>query len=549
MANVSKDLGPVSAYAVAVAHGFKGTEEEWAVLQMQSGANAQRAETAAGNAEAAAQGAGTQATNAANSAENASKSAQNAGTQATNAANSASAAAKSAADAKTNVDNATADAKASAQKSANASEASALRSESAAERAEEAAEKLESASQIDDSIASFEKVWSSRRTVERLCPAFEKSGSVVSCYPVEGYPLGVRSRIEAVQEGSGDPSPENVRLISGWNAATLTRCGKNLFDNNPELLEYVTYKNKTGTESTKCGYKLNLPVGVYTLSGNLIADTPGDFVYTYVLDDDGVVVAGGTGNDAYFITPDKITTKQVTIDRPRHSLFVCNAVTSGTKEGTAELFRRYNIMLNVGDTTSHFEPYRGDAYAVSFGETVYGGVMDWSSGELKVTDGLASGSEAAWSEYGSYAYGKRFVTNKFDAQPDDTSEGLRSNVVPVITAKQESEYAGKTYLRVDKGKGKSSLFVAQSDIGAGVEITADSVKKWLGDMDAYFVYPLAQPYAIQLDPQAVPALMGPNNLWSDTGETAVSGRTDPVHVMETMQERLAALENAVINNI
>lgn len=36
-----KDLGPVSAYALAVKYGFKGTEEEWATLQADSGANAQ----------------------------------------------------------------------------------------------------------------------------------------------------------------------------------------------------------------------------------------------------------------------------------------------------------------------------------------------------------------------------------------------------------------------------------------------------------------------------------------------------------------------------
>ena len=29
MAVITKDLGPVSAYAVAVAHGYTGTEAEW----------------------------------------------------------------------------------------------------------------------------------------------------------------------------------------------------------------------------------------------------------------------------------------------------------------------------------------------------------------------------------------------------------------------------------------------------------------------------------------------------------------------------------------
>jgi hypothetical protein len=34
--------------------------------------------------------------------------------------------------------------------------------------------------------------------------------------------------IEPVQAGSGDPSPTNVRPISGWTGANVTRTGKNL---------------------------------------------------------------------------------------------------------------------------------------------------------------------------------------------------------------------------------------------------------------------------------------------------------------------------------
>ena len=34
--------------------------------------------------------------------------------------------------------------------------------------------------------------------------------------------------IEPVQSGSGDPSPSNVRAISGWDSVNIVRCGKNL---------------------------------------------------------------------------------------------------------------------------------------------------------------------------------------------------------------------------------------------------------------------------------------------------------------------------------
>lgn len=44
---VQKDLGPVSAYAIAVKHGYKGTEEEWAALQIASAENAKAADASA----------------------------------------------------------------------------------------------------------------------------------------------------------------------------------------------------------------------------------------------------------------------------------------------------------------------------------------------------------------------------------------------------------------------------------------------------------------------------------------------------------------------
>ena len=43
-----------------------------------------------------------------------------------------------------------------------------------------------------------------------------------------------------VQAGSGDPSPNNVRAISGWTGANVVRCGKNLLDPNREISATAT---------------------------------------------------------------------------------------------------------------------------------------------------------------------------------------------------------------------------------------------------------------------------------------------------------------------
>lgn len=80
---------------------------------------------------------------------------------------------------------------------------------------------------IDDSKISSSTTWSSQKIVDTLCPPFTVSGPIVQCTPVANSPLGVQVEIAPTQEGTGDPSPENVRPIVGWDAVNVWRCGKN----------------------------------------------------------------------------------------------------------------------------------------------------------------------------------------------------------------------------------------------------------------------------------------------------------------------------------
>lgn len=79
--------------------------------------------------------------------------------------------------------------------------------------------------QIDDGAINTADAWSSRQIVDTLCPAFEETGNPVTCYPVANYPLGVSVSWEPHQEGAGDPSPENVRPISGLESVSVTVSG------------------------------------------------------------------------------------------------------------------------------------------------------------------------------------------------------------------------------------------------------------------------------------------------------------------------------------
>ena len=85
------------------------------------------------------------------------------------------------------------------------------------------AELKEDGVQLNDSAVNTTEAWSSKKIVDTLCSPFSVSGNPVTCHPVEGYPLSAAVTLKPKQEGTGDPSPENVRPISGYNSVTVTQ--------------------------------------------------------------------------------------------------------------------------------------------------------------------------------------------------------------------------------------------------------------------------------------------------------------------------------------
>ena len=90
-----------------------------------------------------------------------------------------------------------------------------------------------SKAEIDDTAIDGD-TWSSKHIADMLCPKVEKSGTLVQMDGlVEGYPLGVKVSWKPTQEGSGDPSPENIRPIKGRTEVKVERCGENLLNIKP----------------------------------------------------------------------------------------------------------------------------------------------------------------------------------------------------------------------------------------------------------------------------------------------------------------------------
>lgn len=289
------DIGAVSAYAIAVEHGYTGTEEEWANEQAAAGTNARIAKESAETAVAAAKAAQSNLDSIKPNTEQAITDIQTEGStqrssvistgdaqnqrvmdtgaeqsralsaqgdieqkkviaagdeQVSRITNAGNDAVESVTLEKTNAINDVQNTKTEAVNSVETAKTTAVEAVKSAESAAiqnigtgvdstlSISGKAADAKKTGDSISSLKndvvaitpddtavdgKPWSSKKTVDMLCPPLEESGNPVVCYPVVGYPLGVKFSWTSTQEGSGDPSPENIRPIKGRDSVRVER--------------------------------------------------------------------------------------------------------------------------------------------------------------------------------------------------------------------------------------------------------------------------------------------------------------------------------------
>ena len=266
-----------------------------------AGENATAAQQAANTATAAANDAGQSASDAAASkaaAETAAKAAQDAQTaaaeakaEAVKAQEAAQTAAKSAQDAQAAAEKVRDDAKAAQKGAEDARDAAAKSAEAAAkseanakQSADTLAESVENVVANTAAVAELKqlvknitpddstiggKPWSSKHIIDMLCPPLEESGNPVVCYPVAGYPLGVKASWEPMQEGTGTPSPENIRPIKGRDSVKIERCGENLLPFGERIENIYTQQLMTSDDllllSKACaGQTLTLTFSVET---------------------------------------------------------------------------------------------------------------------------------------------------------------------------------------------------------------------------------------------------------------------------------------------
>lgn len=466
-----------------------------------SKAAAEIAAQAAQEAQAAAAAARDDAVKAQTAAQTAAKSAQDAQAAAEKARDDAKAAQKGAEDAR---DAAAGSAEAAAKSEANAKQSADTLAESVENVAANTAAVAELKQQVknitpDDSTIG-DKPWSSKHIIDMLCPPLEESGNPVVCYPVAGYPLGVKASWEPVQEGSGTPSPENIRPIKGRDSVKVERCGENLRDEARIPIIKTQYKIKATSAIT-------LPAGTYTVC--VLSPTSG----IYAL---GADVDHTYGSNKHTFTLARQTA--ITLD-------------SYWSKGRPE--NDENIWLVEGNEWRPYTPYIGQTTPLTLPETVYGGEVDAVTGDGKgMWKTLTLDGTERWI-MGSAVEGVHsfYVPNAVTDMPIATTSTEVCTHYKILNYNDGTESAflsGESYVYINTGRFNSAE-----------ELKAYLSAQYAAGTPVQIAYKLAEstPFTAT-GAQPMPALAGVNTVLTDADSATVTGRADPI-------KRIIDLEDAV----
>lgn len=304
--------------------------------------------------------------------------------------------------------------------------------------------------------------------------------------------------LEPVQSGSGDPSPSNVRPITGWTGVDVTRAGKNLFKPTATGGSYgssVTWSvNSDGTVSATvttltAGYTADL--GTFTAKAGVL----------YALN--GCPSGGGFNRQRLYFrgsSGEEYDIGNGAVFSRAEDTVLTMAI--GFGDPGTYVYRPMVRVASVSDGT--FEPYVSNIYPISWQSeagTVYGGSLDVTSGVLKATRICLQYPYITWNQYNANNGYKAYSASPGGRYSINQSSGGMSNMVSSFGSFSSSSM-NKNIIQLPAN---TSMYMALKDD--------------LDPNDVQVSYPLATPIVYQLTPIQIRTLLGQNAFWANINST------------------------------
>lgn len=377
---------------------------------------------------------------------------------------------------------------------------------------------------IDDTTVGTD-AWSSKHIIDTLCPPISETGNPAQCYPVAGYPLGCKVSWEPTQEGSGTPSPENIRPIKGRDSVRVERCGENLlphiFDRIPDTV------TKDGLTIVKT------PKGTIHVSGEKTETNWTDLFRIVLAESERVEMPAGTYSwgSGVSLTTDKgnLHVSPFTTDTPR---IITGAYAEVNTAGTYN--KDYIPALVAGsEKPTKVEPYTGQTATLTLPRTIYGGTVDAVTGDGQETWGTETISRiASIDELTSVVRCAATLLQKsVTAKSGSAISNWLGEYVSYVEDK-ESFYTNQTQIYIKISKTRLSSF------------NVAGVNAYLSEHPLTVCYKLAAPTPFAATgARPIPALSGVNTLMTDADSMTVTGRADPIKRIIDLEDAVASMTN------
>lgn len=311
------------------------------------------------------------------------------------------------------------------------------------------------------------------------------SGAIATFDTSLALPLqDLQIAINAVQE-EGTPTPSSPKLISGFTGANIKVNGLNLFGGTYDGTKFPLHI-KSGTQLTAS-----------------IKNVGSDARITYYREDNTQIDYWGISSS---------TAYKRTFTLSEDAYYFAFTKTSGTNP-------LEECQLELGDTVHAFEPYTANVTVIDWqteAGTVSEGTLDVTTGVLTVTWGSVDMGSLTWTYDSTY---HRMKSNSIaDMKKVNTARTLVF-LCPIYQVISDGRSIANVpndsiYASFDSDQ-KTAVWVHDSDYSdANVFKTAMS--------GIYIVYPLETPVTYQLTPTQISAIVGTNNVFTDTnGNTSV----------------------------
>jgi len=331
--------------------------------------------------------------------------------------------------------------------------------------------------------------------------------------------------VEPVQSGSGDPSPDNVRPITGWTGAKVTRTGVNVWD---EEWEKGAYNITTGASTTN---------NQQIRTKNPIIVKPNTSYYVRIPRENGQVTAGfaiALYYDAIgtFLSYDQVQSEGVVLTTPnnaRQMTFFVSTIYGNTYLN--------NISINYPATDTQYHAYSGETYDIEFPSeagTVYGGTLDVTGGVLTV-DRVSKllNDPTKWATIPSNTV--NFICYEDCSNRRKTTESFSGLICSYMNVSSLSPNTTARWVDAT-----SNNFGIKSEA-----LTIEQIKADAADDKIMICYPLSTPITYTLTPQEIRTLLGTNNIWADVGPVDVEYRADTkLYIDNKITQAIAAALNS-----